>query len=118
MLDSAGIMMSQYQSLSARLQLTAVTPATAVNGSADSSVYDMPSTSATAMAQLETHQVTPTAAASSASPTMPAEKVTIEDLGADADEDDIPSTATEAVSIPNSDADFEENSSESNHSIG
>eukprot|EP00099_Drosophila_melanogaster_P010381 NP_001263152.1 septin interacting protein 3, isoform B [Drosophila melanogaster] len=112
MLDSAGIMMSQYQSLSARLQLTAVTPATAVNGSADSSVYDMPSTSATAMAQLETHQVTPTAAASSASPTMPAEKVTIEDLGADADEDDIPSTATEAVSIPNSDADFEENSSE------
>ncbi|XP_033162076.1 E3 ubiquitin-protein ligase HRD1 [Drosophila mauritiana] len=112
MLDSAGIMMSEYQSLAARLQLTAVTPDTAVNGSADSSVYDMPSTSATAMAKLEAHQVTPTAAASAASPTMPTEKVTIEDLGADADEDDIPSTATEAVSIPNSDADFEEHSSE------
>uniref|UniRef100_B3P502 RING-type E3 ubiquitin transferase n=1 Tax=Drosophila erecta TaxID=7220 RepID=B3P502_DROER len=112
MLDSAGIMMSQYQSLAARLQLTAATPASATNGSAGSSVYDMPSTSATAMAQLEAHQVTPTAAASAASPTMPTEKVTIEDLGADADEDDIPSTANEAVSIPNSDADFEENSSE------
>ncbi|XP_043651803.1 E3 ubiquitin-protein ligase HRD1 [Drosophila teissieri] len=112
MLDSAGIMMSQYQSLAARLQLTAATPAPAANGSAGSSVYDMPSTSATAMAQMEAHQVTPTAAASAPSPTMPVEKVTIEDLGADADEDDIPSTATEAVSIPNSDADFEENSSE------
>ncbi|XP_039490776.1 E3 ubiquitin-protein ligase HRD1 [Drosophila santomea] len=112
MLDSAGIMMSQYQSLAARLQLTAATPASAANGSAGSSVYDMPSTSATAMAQMEAHQVTPTAATSAPSPTMPIEKVTIEDLGADADEDDIPSTATEAVSIPNSDADFEENSSE------
>jgi len=63
------------------------------------------------MAQLEAHQVTPTTTAAVAPP-LPAEKVTIEDLGADADEDDVPSTATEAVSLPNSDADFEENSSE------
>ncbi|XP_016949054.1 E3 ubiquitin-protein ligase HRD1 [Drosophila biarmipes] len=121
MLDSAGIMMSQYQSLASRLQLSAVPPASAAAGSAPgpanadgaagSSVYDKPSTSATAMAQLEAHQVTPTTSAAAVAP-LPAEKVTIEDLGADADEDDVPSTATEAVSLPNSDADFEENSSE------
>nr|XP_044248581.1 E3 ubiquitin-protein ligase HRD1 [Drosophila takahashii] len=111
MLDSAGIMMSQYQSLASRLQLTAVPPAGANPPSADAAAgsYDKPSTSASAMAQLEAHQVTPTTAAN---PPLPAEKVTIEDLGADADEDDVPSTATEAVSLPSSDADFEENSSE------
>lgn len=42
---------------------------------------------------------------------MPVEKVTIEDLGAD--EDDVPSTATETVSlVSTSEADFDENSSE------
>ncbi|XP_017057257.1 E3 ubiquitin-protein ligase HRD1 [Drosophila ficusphila] len=117
MLDSAAIMMSQYQSLASRLQLTSVPPvpsaagsATAppnVHGASGSSVYDKPSTSAKAMAQLEAHQLHPAGADA-----LPVEKVTIEDLGADADEDDVPSTATEAVSLPSSDADFEENSSE------
>ncbi|XP_017122745.1 E3 ubiquitin-protein ligase HRD1 [Drosophila elegans] len=113
MLDSAGVMMSQYQTLASRLQLTAVPPPASaaapslVEGAAAGSVvYDKPSTSASAMAQLEAHQVTPTAGV----PPLPAEKVTIEDLGAD--EDDVPSTVTEAASLPNSDADFEENSSE------
>ncbi|XP_017073368.1 E3 ubiquitin-protein ligase HRD1 isoform X2 [Drosophila eugracilis] len=120
MLDSAGIMMSQYQSLAARLQLTPAQPATTAalsvpvsnaGENAGSGVYDKPSTSATAMAQLEAHQVTPNAATAMDAP-LPAEKVTIEDLGADAEEDDVPSTTTEAVSLPNSDNVIEEDSSE------
>ncbi|KAH8284101.1 hypothetical protein KR054_010385 [Drosophila jambulina] len=115
MLDSAGIMMSQYQSLAASLQLNAV-PATTTAAAAAAAAagaaapssdvapgsYDKPSTSAMARAQLEeeAHQKSPTATV---------EKVTIEDLGAD--EDDVPSTATETVSlVSTSEADFDENS--------
>lgn len=113
MLDSAGAMMTQYQNLAARLQLS-VAPQISVTSGANSNrepasgpaVYDKPSTSATARAQLETHQINSTPVATVAG----AEKVTIEDLGAD--EDDEPSTATEAVSLAISDADIDENSSE------
>lgn len=114
MLDSAGVMMTQYQNLAARLQLS-VAPQIPVNSGANSSreqaaagpaVYDKPTTSATARAQLETHQINSTPVATVAG----AEKVTIEDLGAD--EDDEPSTATETVSLAISDADIDENSSE------
>ncbi|KAH8232397.1 hypothetical protein KR032_005656 [Drosophila birchii] len=120
MLDSAGIMMSQYQSLAASLQLNAV-PATTTAAAppapssdvapGSTAAYDKPSTSAMARAQLEeeeaaaAHQINPPATATTV------EKVTIEDLGAD--EDDVPSTATEAVSlVSTSEADFDENSSE------
>ncbi|KAH8382271.1 hypothetical protein KR009_002592 [Drosophila setifemur] len=122
MLDSAGIMMSQYQSLASRLPLPAVptsSPAAAAATSspestipvAGSAVYDQPSTSATAMAQLEAHQITPTAGA--AVVVAAAEKVTIEDLGADEEEEGTSSQeVTETVSLATSDADIDENSTE------
>ncbi|KAH8306343.1 hypothetical protein KR018_008400 [Drosophila ironensis] len=134
MLDSVAVMMNQYETLSSRLQLNMPPPASATASASASAladsptrpegavtvapapaaaasaaaeaVYDQPSTSATARAQLETHQINSAPVAT----VVGTEKVTIEDLGAD--EDDVPSTATETLSLANSDADIEENSSE------
>ncbi|KAH8332875.1 hypothetical protein KR074_012350 [Drosophila pseudoananassae] len=114
MLDSAGVMMTQYQNLAARLQLSVAPPTSVASGASSNreqaaagpAVYDKPSTSATARAQLETHQINSTPVSTVAG----AEKVTIEDLGAD--EDDEPSTATETVSLAISEGDNDENSSE------
>ncbi|KAH8276209.1 hypothetical protein KR026_004604 [Drosophila bipectinata] len=114
LLDSAGVMMTQYQNLAARLQHSVAPPTSVTSGASSNheqaaagpAVYDKPSTSATARAQLETHQINSTPVSTVAG----AEKVTIEDLGADEDEE--PSTATETVSLAISEADIDENSSE------
>ncbi|XP_001358751.3 E3 ubiquitin-protein ligase HRD1 [Drosophila pseudoobscura] len=140
MLDSVGIMMNQYQTLTARLQLAAgpststpaappatgdatESPAPAAETAASAaetaspSVYDMPSTSAAARNQQEEARQLKTAAGLGSGVAVVAagngaERVTIEDLGAD--EDDVPFTATKSQSLGNSEAEVDDNSSKLN----
>ncbi|KAM8706326.1 hypothetical protein ACLKA7_010580 [Drosophila subpalustris] len=129
MLDSASILMQQYQGLMARLpppalpsvtplapaatteEAASIEPVTATTTTTESSsttVYDKPSTSrAAAAAVAATTQAKPqeaqTSVSKSATLTSNAETVTIEDLGAE--EDDLPST--DAASL---DVEIEDNS--------
>ncbi|EDW84387.2 uncharacterized protein Dwil_GK13173 [Drosophila willistoni] len=132
MMDSVGMLMNQYQNMTARLQLTPV-PTVATTGVSSAStdsegataspspaapvqapVYDKPSTSTAAAAAYTAHQINAAPTVITTANAGQGEKVTIEDLGAE--EDDVPSTATGAVSLLNtSDADNgDEESSELN----
>ncbi|XP_030369482.1 E3 ubiquitin-protein ligase HRD1 [Scaptodrosophila lebanonensis] len=138
MLDSAGILMNQYQGLVARLPPTTVsTSATETTTSAtsladvastttlasttspvSSAVYDKPSTSTAAAAAAaafaaktqEAHQIKSVAPtiAATVTSTSVTDKITIEDLGAD--EDDVPTVAATDTIAATADAENEDSS--------
>ncbi|EDV90554.1 E3 ubiquitin-protein ligase HRD1 [Drosophila grimshawi] len=121
MVDSANLLMQQYQLLVARLPPPATTTATTTTlpaavaaaavpvNSSPNPVYDEPSTSRAAAAKVEqtTHHQLSAAAVAAAPSSVVSDQVTIEDLGAeddddvDVDVDVMPSTADNCVNVDN-----------------